>query len=194
MLSFGVSGRLYQSNVLFYDHQTESLWSQIKQEAVTGPLTGTRLRAVWSVTASWAGWRRAHPDTLVLSPETGHRRDYNSDPYARYEGSPGLMFPLRHVDPRLPPKEKIFGLRIGEASKAYRLAGLAKAKQVEDQLDGRPVRIDYDPAAQRVSAVALDSGAPLPGIEAYWFAWSAFHPDTAVWGDQESDRQRRGLQ
>ena len=51
-LTFGVSGLLHESNVLFYDHQTESLWSQLKEEAVTGPLTGTHLKALPSVTTT----------------------------------------------------------------------------------------------------------------------------------------------
>ena len=65
-LTFGVSGLLYESNVLLYDHQTESLWSQLKEEAVTGPQTGTRLRAIPSVMTTWKAWRAQHPNTLVL--------------------------------------------------------------------------------------------------------------------------------
>ena len=61
ILSFGISGRLYQSNVLLYDHQTESLWSQLKEEAVTGPQTGTRLRVLPSITTTWNAWRRCTP-------------------------------------------------------------------------------------------------------------------------------------
>ncbi len=66
-LTFGVSGLLHENNVLFYDHQTESLWSQLKEAAVTGPLTGTHLTALPSVTTTWKAWRTQHPDTLVLS-------------------------------------------------------------------------------------------------------------------------------
>jgi hypothetical protein len=77
-LTFGVSGRLYQSNVLIYDYQTESLWSQLKEEALTGSFTGTALRAFPSVVTTWADWQSTHPQTLVLSPDTsraGHLLD-----------------------------------------------------------------------------------------------------------------------
>lgn len=93
-LSFGVSGQLYRRNLLLYDHQTESLWSQIREEAVTGPFAGTRLRAVPSTMTTWAEWRQQHPDTLVLSTDTGFDRDYERDPYAGgYVDI--LMLPLR---------------------------------------------------------------------------------------------------
>lgn len=189
--SFGVSGLLYQSNVLFYDHQTESLWSQLKEEAVTGSLTGTRLRAVPSVTTTWADWRHMHPDTLVLSTETGYPRDYERDPYAGYRASPEAMFLLQHVDARLPAKATVLGVRVGNVSKAYPLNQLAQTRRTEDQLRETRIRIDYDPDAERAVVIALDSNAPLPAVTAYWFAWSAFHPDTAVWGGETAPAPQR---
>ena len=67
---FGVSGKLYNSDVLFYDRKTESLWSQIKMEAVTGPLTGSRLKLLPLVHTTWEAWKKKHPDTKVLSKKT----------------------------------------------------------------------------------------------------------------------------
>ena len=69
--SFGVSGLLYQSDLLMYDHQTESLWSQIGMHAVAGPLTGEKLTPVFLEHTTWGEWRAAHPATLVLSTKTG---------------------------------------------------------------------------------------------------------------------------
>ena len=74
-LSFGVSGLLYKANVLMYDRQTESLWSQVRREAVAGPLTGAKLKVLPSTLTTWKKWRRQHPNTAVLSPDTGHQRD-----------------------------------------------------------------------------------------------------------------------
>ncbi len=79
--TFGISGRLYKSNVLFYDHQTESLWSQLMEQAVTGPLAGKKLRKLDSTRTSWKNWRKMNPQTLVLSTDTGYRRNYQVDPY-----------------------------------------------------------------------------------------------------------------
>jgi hypothetical protein len=181
--TFGVSGRLYQSNVLLYDHETDSLWSQLLAQAVAGAATGTPLHALPAVVTTWSDWQRTHPDTRVLSIDTGYPRDYSRDPYAGYRTSSALMFPVRHSDSRLPAKELIFGLQSGDQAKAYPLAQLATARQVDDHIGSTRVRITYDPAAARASAVMLPSQQPLAGIVGYWFAWAAFHPNTALWGN-----------
>lgn len=81
-LDFGISGLLHDSNVLLYDRSTGSLWSQLKSSAVSGPHAGTRLVELPSRIMTWSEWRHAHPKTTVLSTGTGHRRDYEHDPYA----------------------------------------------------------------------------------------------------------------
>ena len=81
---FGSSGFLYRSNKLMYDQATHSLWSQFTGRPVVGPLTGSGIElAVLPVTiASWRDWRARHPDTQVLSLDTGYERDYASgQPY-----------------------------------------------------------------------------------------------------------------
>ena len=67
---FGVSGLLYKSNILMYDEQTESLWSQVMQRAVTGPLSGTKMEKLSSVLTTWKKWQAHHPDTDALTPAT----------------------------------------------------------------------------------------------------------------------------
>ncbi|MFN2421931.1 MAG: DUF3179 domain-containing protein [Gemmatimonadota bacterium] len=101
---FGVSGLLYNSDVLMYDRETESLWSQIARRATSGSLRGTSLELLPLVHTTWDRWRREHPRGLVLSRETGHDRDYDRDPYLQYAAEPGVMFPLGHRDSRLPEK------------------------------------------------------------------------------------------
>ena len=188
-LSFGVSGRLYRSNVLMYDQQTNGLWSQLKEEAVTGERTGTRLPAIPSETTTWADWRARHSQTLVLSPDTGHRRNYARDPYRGYHTSPKVMFPLERIDGRLPLKERVLDLRVGDQVKAYPLRSLAQVDRVHDQLGGKRIRIEYAAEPDRASAIDRDSNESLPGIVVYWFAWAAFHPDTAIWQESSSKSQ-----
>ncbi len=84
VLSFGTSGRLFQSNLVMYDRQTESLWPQIGGRAVAGVLTGQELRLVPTQTVAWSQWRAAHPDGWVLSRQTGHALPYGSNPYYGY--------------------------------------------------------------------------------------------------------------
>lgn len=181
-LTFGVSGLLHESNVLFYDHQTESLWSQLREEAVTGPLTGTHLKAIPSVTTTWKAWRAQHPDTLVLSTQTGFHRDYSRLPYQAYAKSPNTMFPVKHEDPRLSPKEKVVGVSIEGHYKVYPLKLLReRTGPLEDQIGKTAVKILYDPEADSAQVVEAKSGKALPAVVAYWFAWATFHPDAPVY-------------
>ena len=183
-VSFGVSGKLYESNVLLYDHQTESLWSQLQAAAVTGELTGTRLVPVVSLTTTWQAWREKHPETLVLSTQTGFRRDYGRLPYSQYATSPHLMFPVRHADFRLRPKEKVLGVSVAAQQKAYPLSVLHKqAAPVHDQIGKKKITVVYDPTANSAQVVDAESGELLPSVVVYWFAWTSFHRETAVYGN-----------
>ncbi len=183
-MTFGVSGLLYQSDMLLYDHRTESLWSQIKQEAVTGELTGTRLRLLSSTHTTWKQWRNRHPDTLVLSRDTGHRRDYDRDPYMGYYKSAGLMFGVRKVNRAYHPKEKVIGIRLGDAVKAYPFSELAKTTgTVQDDLDGVAVRVIYDKTS-KTAQILNEKGEPLPSVVGFWFAWYAFHPGTEIFTEK----------
>ena len=189
-LTFGVSGRLYESNVLIYDHQTESLWSQLKEEAVTGPLTGTRLTALPSVTTTWKAWRRHHPDTLVLSTDTGFSRNYNRSPYLAYEQSTETMFPTAHRDSRLPRKAKVIGLSVDGEHRVYPLAILrARNEPIQDQIGTRTVRVVFDAASDSARILDAESGQPLPATVVYWFASAAFHPNASIYGREARDAE-----
>jgi Protein of unknown function (DUF3179) len=180
---FGVSGLLYNSDVLLYDRATQSLWSQILSQAITGPLKGTVLQAVPLSHTSWADWRSRHPATQVLSTDTGFERDYARDPYAGYNRVQQLMFDVQHHDDRFPLKEWVLGLRLNDVAKAYPFSVLAKTVDKSGALDDAvgqlPVRIRFDRA--HGTAEAFDAqGRPLAGVMAFWFAWVAFHPSTEV--------------
>lgn len=179
-LSFGVSGLLYNSDVLLYDRETESLWSQLLTHAISGPLKGTKLKLISLQHTTWADWQKSHPQTLVLSTNTGYSRDYRRDPYAGYEDSDGIYFPVSHRDPRYHPKERVLGLEINGKFKAYPFAELSQTGGlVRDRFNGKTLSIHYDKDSHSASVNDAD-GRPLPGITAFWFAWVAFHPETAV--------------
>ena len=182
-LNFGVSGLLYNSDVLLYDRATQSLWSQILQTAVTGPLKGTRLQALPLTHTSWADWRQRHPATQVLSTQTGFDRNYSHDPYAGYDKVPRLMFDVAHRDDRYPLKEWVLGIELNGTTKAYPFSTLARAVdargELSDTVAGQVLRIRFDRAHQ--TAEAFDAqGQALPATMAFWFAWVAFHPKTEV--------------
>jgi hypothetical protein len=179
-LTFGVSGLLYNSDMLLYDRETESLWSQIMKQAVTGPMKGRRLTMLPLTHTTWRAWLREHPNTRVLSTDTGYRRDYASYPYGGYETERGLYFPVSARSRRYHPKERVLGVEVGGVHKAYPFAELSKTGgEVRDRVGGQAIVVRFDWAND--SARAFDAaGNQLPAMTGFWFAWYAFHPETEV--------------
>lgn len=157
-----MSGKLYKSNVLLYDHQTESLWSQILTKAVTGPLTGTPLKTFPLVETTWKDWKSQHPDTLVLSMNTGYSRRYNEDPY-------GIR------------AEKALGLISEGEVKAYGFNQLKKIKTfpIKDQVGNQTVLIYFEKETQK-AWVTDEAGKRVESFLTYLRAWKSFYPDTKI--------------
>lgn len=111
----GTSGFLYRSNKLMYDHATKSLWSTLTGSPVVGPLVGKgiELKSLYVVTTTWKEWRTRHPNTQVLSLDTGYQRDYGEGvAYRDYFGTDQLMFSVPKRDDRLPNKAEVLALRL----------------------------------------------------------------------------------
>lgn len=180
--SFGVSGLLYNSDVLLYDRETESLWSQMLTKAVTGPMKGQSLTMLPVRHTSWAEWKKRYPDTLVLSTKTGYFRDYSRNPYSGYEQSQRLYFSVSHIAPnRYHPKERVLGIEVEGHFKAYPFYELNKNQQAkfDDQLAGKKLQVHWQ--AKSEQAWVTDSqGREIPAITGFWFAWYTFHPNTEV--------------
>ena len=176
-----MSGQLYKSNVLLYDHQTESLWSQLMTQAVSGEMAGARLTMLPAIRTSWKTWKKAHPETMVLSTQTGYSRNYSIDPYEGYYRMSGIWFPVGEVRKDLSPKEKVLGIEHYGKAKAYSLELIRKTPgTVENRLGDAVIRIKIDEEGQ-VSGVFDSKGTPIPHMFVYWFAWQAFHPETEVY-------------
>lgn len=182
---FGVSGLLYNSDVLLYDRETESLWSQIMRQAVSGPLKGQMLEQLPMAHTSWRDWRQQHPDTLVLSTDTGYRRDYSEPPYGGYAQSEQIWFPVRSNSPRYHPKELVIGLELNGQVKAYPFVELSKGSAtVHDRFAGQRLQLEFD-AAHRTGRILDDNGQEIPTTISFWFAWYAFFPQTEVFTASE---------
>jgi len=180
ILDFGVSGLLYNSDVLMYDRQTQSLWSQIDQQAISGPMKGSILSPLPIEHTSWADWYKRYPDSKVLSFDTGHARNYQVSPYAGYENSETLYFPVSHQDKRYHPKEVTLGIEVNGVFKAYPFSELANiTTPLKDTVNNMPLLIHFDmeTLSGRVETIKK---IPYPVLSAYWFAWVAFHPETEV--------------
>ena len=118
----GVSGRLYNSNVLMYDRQasdTESLVSQMMARGVSGPLANVSLARLPLEVTTWQSWLERHPSSKVLSPDTGFGRKYDRSVYSHYFESPQLMFAIEPMDQRVAPKTRVLGVAAGGHHRAY---------------------------------------------------------------------------
>jgi hypothetical protein len=181
MLTFGVSGLLYQSDVLMYDRQTESLWSQLAMKSVAGTQVDTELDWLVSEQLTFSAWRANYPAGRVLSPPIGSREDYSQWPYPGYEDSPHTMFPVPVRRTDLPTKSWVVGVIVNGIPKAYPVSVLPPNQTVTDEIGGVTIEITYDPQTRHAAVSDAVTGAGLPNVAVYWFAWQAFYPRTHLW-------------
>jgi hypothetical protein len=159
VLEFGTTGTLYLSNLVMYDRQTDSSWAQLFGKAIAGPLTGTTLARLPSRIESWGAWRRANPDGLVLSEDTGFARSYGQNPYEGYEGSEAPFLFEGEADDRLPAFEHVLGFADGAdvvavPFSALRDRAVAGRAAISARVGGAPVVVLWSEG----TATALDSG------------------------------------
>ena len=154
--TFGVSGRLVNNNLIMYDRATEAWWPQVLATAVPGPWNADppirslrEFRLVWT---TWGRWRERHPETSVLSRDTGFAKNYDLDPYGGYNPRSGYyrpsaspMFRALQDDDRLPPKAVVLGARTPEGAVAVRKERLREEQLVRGDLGGSPVLAVYAP-------------------------------------------------
>lgn len=180
VLSFGVSGLLYNNDVLLYDRQTNSLWSQLMAQAISGPLKGHRLNSLVVTHSTWADWQKMHATTQVLMADTNSPRPYDRNPYAGYDTSSEIMFPMQFRSAGFHPKERVLGIVKGSKAKAYPFVELAKTNGIlKDDFAGIDWTIRFDKTTGRAT-LHDDHGVQSSAVVGYWFAWYAFHPNTEV--------------
>ena len=139
---FGTSGLLYRSNKLMYDRNTRTLWNQFSGKPAWGPLVGEdiRLTVLPVVVTTWGDWYERHPDTTVLSINTGFVRDYGPGvAYNDYFNSPLTWFNVPVEDDRLAQKDNVYAVRVGEALTAYPIDLLAQRTFAQDEVGGLPI-------------------------------------------------------
>ncbi len=129
VLDFGTSGELYQSAMVMYDRQTQSLWSHFLGQGIVGHYAGLQLEFVPAQTLSWGAFKDSFPDAMVVDQaKTGHERSYGNNPYAGYDEETSGPFPgfvTQEIDDRLLDKERVIGIRDGQNAVALELDVLA---------------------------------------------------------------------
>ncbi len=172
------SGLLIRSNKVMYDVVTYSVFDTFLGKAVTGPLAekGLKLEQASVVTTDWGTWKRAHPETTVLVEALALGRDFD---FRNGRDANGPIFPIGDVDPRLPVHEDVIGVITASGTPvAFQRSTALVALKAGREIAVENVRLRLDAGGIR----AVDkSGADLGSHQAFWFAWSQFHPDTELW-------------
>jgi len=179
-LELRTSGLLSRSNKVMFDFHTYSMFDTFTGRAISGSLqdAGLELEMISVRTSTWGDWKAAHPGTTIVARDGGINKVYADDPLQGRDDQ-GPIFPVGAVDPRLPVQQMVLGVLAPDGT-----ALAFPVQQAADELAaGRPVemagvRVTTDGAG--LGAAALD-GALLASHQAFWFAWSQFHPGTAVW-------------
>jgi len=159
VLEFGVSGFLRHSDLVMYDRKTESLWQQFNGKALVGDYVGTNLEQIPSQIISFAQFRNSYPNGKVLSRNTGYDRNYGTNPYAGYDDIDNTpLFGAGNSDGRLPPMQKVIGVRIGDKTKTYPYSASKKKKIIHDKINDTEIVVFHlDGARSALDAAKLSN-------------------------------------
>lgn len=177
--TFGVSGLLYDSDLVMYDRSTETLWPQILGRGILGRRKGQVLTALPVAHVDWKSWRDQHPDTQVLSTDTGFPFTYGGDPYGNYASQPGTMFPITHKDDRLPAKTVVFGVSLDGQAVAWTEGYLKENPVLGVDLGGRKLSVQRHKNGQIIARDLTGNEAVLVH-RLFWFAWASTYPGTRL--------------
>jgi hypothetical protein len=187
---FGVSGLVYNSNLLMYDRSAdgapgaESLWSQIEARAVAGPAAaaGERLDVIRSVRTSWDRWKKQHPDTTVVLQDPDLAKRYKHAAPTPYLQSPDVVFPYAPAPPQdgPPAKARVIAVITKDARGVYQVERIAENRNEQNVWTNRlgdtelTFTVDLNSGTITVAADPADNLVEVIG--AFWFAWHAAHP------------------
>ncbi len=167
--TFGVSGLLYNTNLIPYDRLTDSNWSQMRLDCINGNFLGDQISTYQVVETTWGTWKEMFPSTMVVSDNTGLGRPYGLYPYfdengADYRIDPFLIFPIEIDDSRLPRKKRVHGLIINGHAKVYPLSEFEnETTLIEDSFQGTDLIVIGDQHLNLVNSFqkALPDGSVL---------------------------------
>ncbi|MGR3493198.1 MAG: DUF3179 domain-containing protein [Shimia sp.] len=185
VLSFGVSGKLRNSDMIMYDRETESWWQQAIGEAVIGELNGTELATLPTWMESWAEYEARNPQGLVMAQPIGFNRPYGRNPYINYDSSSRpFLYSGENPPHDIPPLVRV--IRVGD--RAWPMTRLAEAGAITEDgvtlswaagqasaLDTARINDGKDVGTVRVRDAA--TGADLAHDVMFAFAFHAFWPE-----------------
>lgn len=209
-LTIGVSGMLRKNALVMYDRETETLWASFTGEALAGPLMGKTLKILESTPrVSFGAWKKAYPDTKVLSI---NGVSHSNSRYERYFNSDRTgMGTVENTDGRLGNKVLIVGVVLNKKATAVPLDFLNDKGVVKTKLDGKDiviyadielgifgaVKVPKDVDIKKIDGESLVSAdgrkwstidgsgkdsdlEMLPALRSFWFAWGDHYPETGL--------------
>lgn len=192
--------------MLLYDRETDSLWSQVLSKGVTGEMTGRELVKLPSTLTTWKRWVKRHPDTFVLSKETGYERNYERDPYESYYRSPFSLLPIGQDRGlyRFKEKEPVLGVTIKGKRKVYPFREIKRHGKrsegtitLEDTFEGVDLVVTLhifkeasgkdigitrgvEGGATASTSNGTKGSVDVESMQTYWFIWYLFYPESVV--------------
>ena len=175
------SGLLSRSNKVMYDLNTYSIFDTFQGRALTGPLAEQKvtLKQTSVITTNWGSWKRAHPDSTVLLE--GYALGRNPD-FRNKRDADGPIFPIGDVDPRLPVHEDVIGAITASGKPvAFQRSTAYIALSRGEEIVFENVQLELTAGGIRAIDTNGSDDTELGSHQAFWFAWSQFHPETELW-------------
>jgi len=142
--TFGVSGKLYNTNLMPFDRMTESYWSQMRLDCVNGDLINEEAQNIMFFETSWKTWKTLYPDAPIISTSTGFNRTYGQYPYGDYiTNNNFLIFPVEHENDALPQKERVLSILSSSSTKVFTFDSFSQSKinMVTDSIEGQNIMV-----------------------------------------------------
>lgn len=188
VLTFRVADVLYESTLVMRDDQTQSLWYQLRGEAIKGPLKGLALTPVKTLLCTWEHWFSRHPTTHVLGLPTvlgtNYLAKYQKPPLIPSATTPSLPdFPVVYLDETRPAKERVWGVRLEERTIVFPFSSLAQEGEARLQCNRGTLIVSLNQSAECATATLVRDGTTeaVATIACYWFAWKAAYWKSEVW-------------
>ena len=178
----GVTGQLYNSNLVMYDRETGSRIPQMLGMAIDGPIKDQFLTPLQTELTAWQRWKAVYPETKVLSPETGLGRNYKKNPYQNYEGTEDVWFSVVAKNDHFSSKKVVTGIELDGHFFAVPKQEMGFMGWIQFPVEDQTLHIVHDKELNVVRAYrnSIADENRLHTIDGYWFAWFAYHPDTEV--------------
>jgi hypothetical protein len=177
--TFGISGSLLESNMIMFDRATESLWQQSTGKTLAGAYHESQLTIEPFQLSTLGDVRENYPEAMVLSTDTGYRRDYTRNPYAGYETDDRFIFEPSNIDRTYNPKEiMVVFLTTTEAVATLPWNQLREAGVVNATIDEVNYTLSVD--EQGELSISSESGATLPFYYEMWFSVAVQHNDAVT--------------